>query len=120
MELAAVLDLFSWILLGLGALVVVLSGGAILRMPTFYTRIHAASVNETLGPGLIVLGLALQAEGRWDVVAKLFLVLIFLVLTSPLSAHALARAARAAGLKTGEYQRLRSERSPGREDGGAG
>lgn len=109
MDLAAVVDLLSWIALCLGALVVVLSGGAILRLPTFYTRLHAASVNETLGAGLILLGLALQAGGRWDVVTKLVLVLLFLVLTSPLSAHALARAARSAGIETGEYRRLEED-----------
>lgn len=110
--MTALLDAASWLLLGAGSLVLVLSAGAILRLPTFYTRIHAAAVNETLGAGLILSGLLLQVEGRWDVAVKLVLVLVFLVLTGPMAAHALAQAARAAGIKPGQYRRLRE----GQED----
>ena len=109
-----ILDAASWLLLGTGSVVLVLSAGAILRMPTFYTRIHAAAVNETLGAGLILGGLLPQVEGRWDVAVKLVLVLVFLVLTGPLAAHALAQAARAAGVEPGQYRRQR-EGQPGRE-----
>ena len=77
------LDVGSWLLLGTGSVVLVLSAGAILRMPTFYTRIHAAAVNETLGAGLILGGLLLQIDGRWDVGVKLVLILVFMVLTGP-------------------------------------
>lgn len=113
------LDGASWLLLSLGSAVLVLSAGAILRMPTFYTRIHAAAVNETLGAGLVLGGLLLQVEGRWDVAAKLVLVLFFLILTGPLAAHALAQAARAAGVETGQYQRQLEEqqRDASRKEG---
>jgi multicomponent Na+:H+ antiporter subunit G len=97
----------------------VLSAGAILRMPTFFTRIHAAAVNETLGAGLILMGLVLQAGARWDIVVKLVLVLFFLVITGPVSSHTLARAAIAAGIETGEYRRQRGsdpDRPPEREE----
>lgn len=100
-----ILDGLSWVLLGSGSLVLLLSAVAILRMPTFYTRLHAASVNETLGPGLILAGLLLQTGGRWDVAAKLVLILVFLVLTGPLAGHAIGKAAFHAGLKPGEYMR---------------
>lgn len=101
------LDAGSWLLLGTGSIVLVLSAGAILRMPTFYTKIHAAAVNETLGAGLILGGLLLQTDGRWDIAVKLVLVLVFMVLTGPLAAHALAQAARAAGVEPGQYRRRR-------------
>jgi hypothetical protein len=44
-----------------GGFFCVVGGIGLLRMPDFYTRMHAASVTETLGAGLILLGLMLQA-----------------------------------------------------------
>jgi multicomponent Na+:H+ antiporter subunit G len=38
-----------------------IGGIGLLRMPDFYTRMHAASVTETLGAGLMLLGLMLHA-----------------------------------------------------------
>lgn len=99
----------SWLLLGSGSVVLVLSAGAILRMPTFFTRIHAAAVNETLGAGLILTGLMLQTGARWDIAIKLVLVLVFLVITGPVASHSLAQAALAAGIETGQYRRRQEE-----------
>ena len=86
-------DVLSWILLVTGSLVLMTSASGMVRMPNFYNRLHAASVNDTFGPGLILLGLAFQATHSLEVMIKLALVLIFLVLTGPLSTHALAKAA---------------------------
>ena len=67
----------------------------LVRMPDFYTRMHAASVIETLGAGLILLGLMLQA-GFTLVTAKLLIIGMLILLASPTATHALARAAFAA------------------------
>jgi len=112
--LSQLADIGSWLLLGVGSLVLVLSAGAILGMPTFFTRIHAAAVNETLGAGLILTGLLLQIGDRWDVGVKLVLVLVFLVITGPVASHSLARAALAAGLEPGEFRRRQGK--PRREE----
>ena len=101
------IDILSWICLVSGAAVLVGTAIVIVRMPTFYTRLHAASVNETLGPGLILAGLALQADGNWEVIIKLVLVLFFLVLTGPVAAHALAKAALDNGVMPGQIRRNR-------------
>jgi multicomponent Na+:H+ antiporter subunit G len=95
--IAWLLDALSWAcLLGGGAFAVV-SGIGMLRFSDFYTRLHAAAVLDTLGAGLILLGLVLQSD--WNLVTvKLFLVLSFLVLTGPTATHALAKAARHGGL----------------------
>jgi multicomponent Na+:H+ antiporter subunit G len=70
-----------------------ISGGVgMLRFPDFYTRIHAAGVTDTLGAGLILIGLMLQSTDL-IVVLKLILVLLFGLLTSPTASHALAKAA---------------------------
>jgi multicomponent Na+:H+ antiporter subunit G len=75
-----------------GAFFCVVGGIGLLRMPDFYTRMHAASVTETLGVGLLLLGLMLQAG--WTLVSvKLFLIGVLVFFVSPTAGHALARAA---------------------------
>jgi multicomponent Na+:H+ antiporter subunit G len=60
--------------------------------------VHAASVTDTLGAGLILLGLILQA-GWTLVAAKLVMIGLLIFFTSPAATHALARAALGRGLK---------------------
>lgn len=72
-------------------------GIGLLRMPDFYTRMHAASVTETLGAGLILLGLLIQA-GFTLVGAKLLMIGLLIFFTSPAASHALAKAALSRGL----------------------
>jgi multicomponent Na+:H+ antiporter subunit G len=89
----------NWLIDGLSALALtggaffaIVGGAGLLRMPDFYTRIHAAGITDTLGAGLILLGLMLQ--GGWTLVTvKLLLILIFLWFTSPTAGHALVKAA---------------------------
>jgi multicomponent Na+:H+ antiporter subunit G len=70
----------------------------LLRMPDFYTRTHAAGVTETLGAGLILAGLALEA-GMTLVTAKLLIIGLLIFFTSPTATHALAKAALARGIQ---------------------
>jgi multicomponent Na+:H+ antiporter subunit G len=93
-----VLDVLSWVFLVAGAVVVIIGGIGLLRLPDFYTRMHAGGVIDTLGAWLIILGMMLQA-GLSLVTAKLVILLVFLVMTSPLSTHALAKAALLRGLE---------------------
>ena len=67
-------------------------------MPDFYTRMHAASVVETLGAGLVLLGLLLQA-GFTLVAVKLLMLGLLIFFASPTATHALARAALLRGLR---------------------
>ena len=90
--MTVVLDIVSWILLITGSIFVITGGIGLLRLPDFYTRVHAASITDTVGAWLILLGLLLQVEHTL-VGIKLVLILLFLVLTSPLSSHALTKAA---------------------------
>ncbi len=69
-----------------------------LRMPDFYTRVHAASLIETAGAGFILLGLLLEA-GFTLVAAKLLMIGLLILFASPTASHALARAALLRGLK---------------------
>jgi multicomponent Na+:H+ antiporter subunit G len=96
--MSAALDIASWILLVAGGLFCIVGGIGLLRMPDFYTRVHAASVTDTLGVGLILLGLALQA-GWTLVAAKLLVIGLLIFFTSPAATHALAKAALERGLE---------------------
>ena len=92
------IDTASWILLAGGALFSVIGGIGMLRMPDFYTRMHAASITDTAGMILMLAGLMLQA-GLTLVTAKLVFVMLFLLITSPTATHALARAALEDGIE---------------------
>ena len=89
--MSALADIVSWILLVTGGLVLLTGAVGMIRFPDFFTRLHAASVIDTLGCMLIVLGLILQA-GFSIVTIKLILIVIFILFTSPSAAHALAKA----------------------------
>ncbi|MEE4379355.1 MAG: monovalent cation/H(+) antiporter subunit G [Candidatus Competibacteraceae bacterium] len=92
--MTVLLDLLSWLTLLSGAFFVIVGGIGVMRLPDFYTRLHAAGITDTLGAGLIILGLLFQA-GLTQVSIKLLLILMFLWFTSPTATHALARAALA-------------------------
>jgi multicomponent Na+:H+ antiporter subunit G len=96
--MAAVLDALSFVLLVAGGFFCVVGGIGLLRMPDFYSRMHAASLIETLGAGLILAGLLLQAEQAL-VAAKLVVLGVLIFFASPTATHALARAALARGLQ---------------------
>lgn len=96
--LSLIADIASWMLIVTGALACVISGFGMLRMPDLFTRIHAASVADTGGMLLILTGLMIQA-GIGLTTAKLVLIVVFLLITSPTATHALARAAREDGVQ---------------------
>jgi multicomponent Na+:H+ antiporter subunit G len=85
------------ILVVVGALFCALAGLGLLRFPDVYTRLHAATKAGPLGGGLILLGLGI-ASGDGFTFAKCLIGLIFLLLTAPVSAHLLARAALKSGI----------------------
>ena len=88
----------SWACLLLGSAFCIIGGIGLIRLPDFYSRIHGGGITDTLGAGLVMLGLMLQAG--WSLVTvKLVLILLFLLLTSPVASHAIARAARHSGLE---------------------
>jgi len=70
----------------------------VVRMPDFYTRLHAVSKAETLGVILTLAGLVVLA-GFSLVSLKLVFVGVFLFLANPTSTHAIARAALRTGQK---------------------
>lgn len=96
--IAGAVDVLSWACLVAGGVFCVIGGVGLIRMPDFYTRTHAASVVDTLGAGLLLLGLMLQA-GLSLVAVKLVVLGLLIFFTSPTATHALARAAKVRGVK---------------------
>ncbi len=92
------LDIVSWLFIVAGGFFCVVGALGLLRMPDFFTRMHAASVTDTLGAGLLLVGLMLQA-GLTLVTVKLLFLAVLIFFTSPTATHALAKAAVVRGLK---------------------
>lgn len=109
-------DLLSWGCLLAGGFFCVVGAFGLLRFPDFYTRIHAGGVTDTLGAGLVLIGLCIQA-GPTQNTAKMLLLLGFLWLTSATTGHALVKAARAAGLEPKVVEPLPEDSAVSAEEG---
>ena len=96
--MAVLLDLLSWICLLAGGAFGIIGGIGMLRLPDFFSRIHATGIADTLAAGLILFGLALQS-GLSLITVKLLLIFLFLTFTSPTASHALAKAALHGGVR---------------------
>ena len=90
--IATLVDGLSWVLLVGGGFFYLVGAVGLTRMPDVFTRMHAVSVGDTLGAGLLVAGMVLQA-GPTLVAAKLIVILLVLLYTGSVATHALARAA---------------------------
>ena len=96
--MSMVVEIISWVCLIVGSFFAVTGGIGLLRFPDFFSRLHPAGVTDTMGAGLILLGLMIQ--GGFNLVSvKLFFILSFLLFTSPTVTHALAKAALHGNLK---------------------
>lgn len=93
-----IVELLSWICITGGGLLGIIGGIGMHRFPDMFSRLHAAGMTDTLCAALFLLGLALQA-GLTLASAKLLVVFVFLLFTSPAASHALANAALLGGLK---------------------
>lgn len=101
-----ILDALAVLLLGAGLFFHGVAALGVVRMPDFYTRLHAVSKAETLGVLLTLAAVALWA-GPGLIAVKVIFVAIFIFLANPTSAHAIGRAA----FRTGQVP---WRREPGR------
>ena len=93
-----ILELLSWISILGGLFFMIVGTIGVVRMPDVYTRLHAAGMTDTMGAGLLLLGMCFQA-GLTLVLVRLILIYAFLLFTSPISTPALASAALSGGLE---------------------
>ena len=91
-----IVDILSWAALVVGAFFFLVGAFGMIRLPDFWSRIHAASIIDSAGAFFILIGLALQG-GLTLVTVKLVLIAIFLGITGPTASHAVANAAWIAG-----------------------
>ncbi|MBL4940667.1 MAG: monovalent cation/H(+) antiporter subunit G [Colwellia sp.] len=87
----------SGLCLLIGSFLCVSGGIGIIRFPDFYTRMHAVGITDTLGAGLILIGLMLLSTDLL-VFAKLVMILLLTLLIGPTTSHVLAKAALHNGL----------------------
>jgi multicomponent Na+:H+ antiporter subunit G len=79
----------------IGSVFLFLAAIGLLRMPDFYTRIQAGTKASTLGTILTFIGLAFLVP-NW--IGKLLVLILFILITNPISSHVLARAAHFIGV----------------------
>ena len=92
------IDIASGLLILAGCFFILVGALGLMRLPELFTRMHAASLIDTLGIGFLFAGLMLQA-GFTQVTLKLLFILLLFFFTGPVVTHALAQAAMAAGIK---------------------
>lgn len=89
MNIIAVLSVFLFIL---GSFLMFLAGLGLLRLPDVFLRMSAATKASTLGAGFILLAAALYFEDL-GTTSRAIATVFFLLLTGPVAAHRIARAA---------------------------
>jgi multicomponent Na+:H+ antiporter subunit G len=82
-----------------GSLFVFVAALGVLRLPDLLMRMHAATKAGTLGAGLLLVAVAVAAP-ETSVVARALATFVFLLLTAPIAAHLIARAAYHTGEAT--------------------
>ncbi|MDO6962716.1 monovalent cation/H(+) antiporter subunit G [Rhizobium alvei] len=97
--LETVLSILVVVLVISGALIALVAAIGIVRLPDLFTRMHAASKAGTAGSGLALIAVAIQS-GDATIWIKCLGTILFLVLTAPVSAHLLAKAALKSGART--------------------
>lgn len=96
--MAIIIEIAVWIFMALGVFFYLVGSIALIRFPDIYSRLHATTKLDTLGLGLILVGLMLHDRFSLSSI-KLLFILFFMFLTSPTAAHVLARAAYKSGIK---------------------
>ena len=95
MSMLIINDIIGNLLLIIGSLFLFSAGLGVLRMPDTYNRIQTGTKATTLGTILVLIGLAFL-HPAWTL--KLIILIFFVMLTNPVSSHALARAAHTIGI----------------------
>jgi len=95
---SAFLDIASWVALVAGSIFCIIGGIGLIRLPDFYSRLHGGGIIDTMGAGLVLLGLTLQA-GFTLIAVKLIMLFAFSLIAGPTAVHALAKAAYRSGTK---------------------
>ncbi|MFC2948429.1 monovalent cation/H(+) antiporter subunit G [Virgibacillus sediminis] len=95
-----IINIATVIALLIGTFFIVSAAIGVVRFPDVYTRLHAATKAATLGVSSILIGAFLFLYFHESIVSgKLLVGIVFILLTAPVGAHMLGRAAHAVGVK---------------------
>lgn len=90
-------EIFVMAIMATGAFLMLLAGIGILRMPDLFLRMSSTAKAGTLGAGLILFGAALYFD-NFSIYSRAIATIIFLLLTAPVAAHMIGRAAYFVGV----------------------
>jgi multicomponent Na+:H+ antiporter subunit G len=90
-------DIIGYILIIIGILFNIFGCIGLVRFPDVYNRLQASTKCVTLGTILLLVGVAI-VSGSGATVAKAIICAVFILLTSPTAAHAIAKGAYASGV----------------------
>ncbi len=94
-------ELIGHIIIGIGVAFDLFGTLGLVRLPDVYNRLQAATKCVTLGTCLILIGVAVSAP-TGQMISRAIICAVFVLLTSPVGAHALARGAHLGGVKLWE------------------
>jgi len=104
-----ILDIITYICIGIGCLLNLLAAIGLHRFPDVYTRLHAGTKCTTFGSILLIAAVVIQSASVWVaeglsspqsiLTLHAVIALVVILLTNPTSAHAIGRAAHRSGIK---------------------
>lgn len=119
-DLPLVLELLLAVLIVFGAALVLIGSIGLIKLPDFYTRLHAPTKATTLGMGsLLIASLIFTSYVDGALTVQQLLITLFLFITAPIAAHMLAKTALHLDIKALErtnnlelQQRARERQAP--------
>ena len=100
------MNFLCWVLIISGSFFVIVGAFGTYRFPDFWSRLHAASITDSAGVILLLIGMGVYS-GLTLITFKLLVIGLFLFITGPTSTHAVANAALVSGLRP---QKLKSNK----------
>ena len=97
------LNILCWVLIISGSFFVMVGAFGTYRFPDFWSRLHAASITDSAGVILLLIGMGVYS-GLTLITFKLLVIGLFLFITGPTSTHAVANAALVSGLQPPKLQ----------------
>jgi len=94
-------DIIGYILVVIGILFNIFGCIGLVRFPDVYNRLQASTKCVTLGTIMLLVGVAV-VDGSGPISAKALICAVFILITSPTAAHAIAKGSHASGVKLWE------------------
>lgn len=108
-------EILASVFLILGGILSLIAAVGVLRMPDIFTRMHAATKTGTVGVSVITIGMMIHFN-TITVTSKGVLVIAFFLLTAPVAAHMIARAAYRSGVSLWILTRIDEWKAQGASD----